>query len=65
MRAKEKVAPSHLMQPMSFWQALLLWWGHTAVQYPKYCEVCGKPSKGNRLLGYRFICSHLKKEERA
>ena len=43
-------------KPLSIFQWILLQCGKTAVQYPKKCHICGKPVKGNILIGFHHTC---------
>jgi len=43
-------------KPLSIFQWILLQCGQTAVQYPVNCHICGKPIKGNILIGFRHTC---------
>ena len=45
------------MQPVSILQWLIFQIGHTCVQYPKRCRLCGRKTKGNRITGFYFSCN--------
>jgi len=52
-----KVVDDDKCQHLSLFQAIVLWKGETAVQYPKRCAICGTPTKGNRITGFRMGCN--------
>lgn len=44
------------MRRLSIFQWLILQFGGTAAQYPKFCGLCGKPTKGNIVAGFSMSC---------
>ncbi|KKN04697.1 hypothetical protein LCGC14_1094700 [marine sediment metagenome] len=46
------------MCPVDIVQRILFLLGHTSVQYPVKCGLCGARTKGNIITGYLMGCKH-------